>query len=127
MAQQQPSSMFEKPTDSTDKELTQQLHDANKVNKELEEKMDGLQEKLSIAEKEKLKLREVQALSFNFHSIWYSNSTVVYVECILYFSLRHLIGSELLLQLCYSEDLESENSWSYVSWLPSGSSLGREY
>lgn len=127
MAQQQPSSMFEKPTDSTHKELTQQLHDANKINKELEEKMDGLQEKLSIAEKEKLKLREVSGivLQFSFNLVLVFG--VVCVECILYFSLRHLIGSELLLQLCYSEDLESENSWSYVSWLPSGSSLGREY
>lgn len=66
MAQQQPSSMFEKPTDSTHKELTQLLHDANKVNKELEEKMDGLQEKLSIAEKEKLKLREVSGIVLQF-------------------------------------------------------------
>ena len=72
MAQQQPSSMFEKPTDSTHKELTQQLHDANKVNKELEEKMDGLQEKLSIAEKEKLKLREVSGivLQFSFNLVF---------------------------------------------------------
>lgn len=72
MAQQQPSSMFEKPTDSTHKELTHQLHDANKINKELEEKMDGLQEKLSIAEKEKLKLREVSGivLQFSFNLVF---------------------------------------------------------
>lgn len=58
MAQQQPSSLFEKPTDSVHRELTLQLQDAKKANKELEEKVDGLQGKLSISEQEKVMLQK---------------------------------------------------------------------
>ena len=64
MAQQQQSALFKKPTDSSHKELSQQLQEANESNKELEEKLNGLQGKLSIAEQEKLQLQKVSDIAF---------------------------------------------------------------
>lgn len=58
MAQQQPSVLFEKPTDSSHKELSQQLQDAADSKKNLEDTVKGLEGKLSIAEQEKLQLQK---------------------------------------------------------------------
>lgn len=68
MAQQQPSSLFEKPTDSVHRELTLQLQDAKKANKELEGKVDGLQGKLSISEQEKVMLQKVSNIVLQIFS-----------------------------------------------------------
>lgn len=70
MAQQQPSSLFEKPTDSVHRELTLQLQDAKKANKELEGKVDGLQGKLSISEQEKVMLQKVSNIVLQFSAVF---------------------------------------------------------
>jgi len=59
MAQQQQNVLFDKPTDSGQKELSQQLQEASESNKELEDKLNGLEGKLSIAEQEKAQLQKV--------------------------------------------------------------------
>ena len=59
MAQQQQNVLFAKPTDSSHKELSQQLQKASESNKELEDKLAGLEGKLSIAEQEKAQLQKV--------------------------------------------------------------------
>lgn len=59
MAQQQQNVLFAKPTDSSHKELSQQLQEASESNKELEDKLTGLEGKLSIAEQEKAQLQKV--------------------------------------------------------------------
>ncbi|KAL9982874.1 hypothetical protein ACROYT_G004984 [Oculina patagonica] len=57
MAQQQ-QNVFDKPTDNSHKELSQQLQEASDSNKELEDKVKGLEGKLSIAEQEKIQLQK---------------------------------------------------------------------
>lgn len=59
MAQQQQNVLFAKPTDSSQKELSQQLQEVSESNKELEDKLTGLEGKLSIAEQEKARLQKV--------------------------------------------------------------------
>lgn len=59
MAQQQQNVLFAKPTDSSQKELSQQLQEVSESNKELEDKLTGLEGKLSIAEQEKAQLQKV--------------------------------------------------------------------
>lgn len=59
MAQQQQNVIFDKPTDSSHKELSQKLRKASDSNKELEDKLKGLEGKLSIAEQEKIQLQKV--------------------------------------------------------------------
>ena len=59
MAQQQPSVLFEKATVSSQNELFQELQDANSAKDKLEVNMRGLEEKLSIAEREKVQLQKV--------------------------------------------------------------------
>lgn len=59
MAQQQPSSVFDKPTDSSHNEISQQLQDVTDAKEKLEEKAKGLEGKLSIAEQEKLQMQKV--------------------------------------------------------------------
>ena len=59
MAQQQPSSVFDKPTDSSHNEMSRQLQDVTDAKEELEEKVKGLEGKLSIAVQEELQLRKV--------------------------------------------------------------------
>ena len=61
MAQQQQNVLFDKPVDSSQKELSRQLQEANDSNKELEDKLTGLEGKLSIAEQEKAQLQKVHA------------------------------------------------------------------
>lgn len=51
--------MFEKSNDGSIDELSEKLQTATSTNEKLEENMKGLEEKLSIAEKEKLQLRKV--------------------------------------------------------------------
>lgn len=59
MAQQQQNVLFDKPTDSGQKELSRQLQEASESNRELEDKLKGLEGKLSIAEQEKAQLQRV--------------------------------------------------------------------
>lgn len=65
MAQQQQNVLFEKPTDNSHKELSQKLQDASESNRELEDKVKGLEGKLSIAEQEKLQLQKVSNVTCN--------------------------------------------------------------
>lgn len=58
MAQQQPSSVFDKPTDSSHNEMSQQLQDVTDAKEKLEEKAKGLKGKLSIAEQEKQQMQK---------------------------------------------------------------------
>lgn len=51
--------MFEKSNDGSIDELSEKLQTATSTNEKLEENMKGLEEKLSIAEEEKLQLRKV--------------------------------------------------------------------
>lgn len=60
MVQQQSAAiMFEKSNDGNINELSKKLQNATSTNEKLEENMKGLEEKLSIAEEEKLQLRKV--------------------------------------------------------------------
>lgn len=63
MAQQQQNVPFDKPTDSSQKELTRQLQEASESNKELEDKLKGLEGKLSTAEQEKAQLQKVPTIN----------------------------------------------------------------
>lgn len=51
--------MFEKSNDGSIEELSEKLQNATSTNEKFEENMKGLEEKLSIAEEEKLQLRKV--------------------------------------------------------------------
>ena len=51
--------MFEKSNDGSVEELSEKLQNATSTNEKLEENVKGLEEKLSIAEEEKLQLRKV--------------------------------------------------------------------
>ena len=63
MAQQQPTNvLFDKPTDNSHDELSQQLRDATEAKEKLEETVNGLEGKLSIAEQEKLQLQKVNMI-----------------------------------------------------------------
>jgi len=62
MAQQQQNVLFDKPADSNQKKLSQQLQEVNESNKELEDKLKGEEEKLSIAEQEKAQLQKVSTM-----------------------------------------------------------------
>ena len=60
MAQQQPTNvLFDKPMDNSQDELSQQLREATEAKEKLEESVDGLEGRLSIAEQEKLQLQKV--------------------------------------------------------------------
>ena len=66
MAQQQPTNvLFDKPTDNSHDELSQQLRDATEAKEKLEETVDGLEGKLTVAEQEKLQLQKVN-IALNF-------------------------------------------------------------
>lgn len=62
MAQQQQNVLFDKPTDSDQKKLSQQLQEVSESNRELEDKLKGVEEKLSIAEQEKAQLQKVSTM-----------------------------------------------------------------
>ena len=63
MAQQQPSVLFDKPTESKEyKELSQQLQETTESKKTLEDTVQGLEGKLSIAEQEKSQLQKVNII-----------------------------------------------------------------
>lgn len=62
MAQQQQNVLFDKPTDSDQKKLSQQLQEVSEFNRELEDKLKGVEEKLSIAEQEKAQLQKVSTM-----------------------------------------------------------------
>lgn len=63
MAQQQPSVLFDKPTESKEyKELSQQLQETTESKKILEDTVQGLEGKLSIAEQEKSQLQKVNII-----------------------------------------------------------------
>ena len=62
MAQQQQNVLFDKPTDSSKKELSRRLQEASESNKELEDKLRGVEGKLSIAEQEKAQLQKVSTM-----------------------------------------------------------------
>ena len=51
--------LFEKATVSSQNELFQELQDANSAKEKLEVNVRGLEEKLSIAEREKVQLQKV--------------------------------------------------------------------
>ena len=62
MAQQQQNVLFDKPTDSSQKELSRRLQEASESNRELEDKLRGVEGKLSIAEQEKAQLQKVSTM-----------------------------------------------------------------
>lgn len=76
MAQQQQNVLFDKPTDSAHKQLSQQLQDANESNKELDDQLKGLEGKLSTAEQEKLQLQKVSSIKCNVSD---SNPIYMYI------------------------------------------------
>lgn len=66
MAQQQPTNvLFDKSMDNSHDELSQQLRDATEAKEKLEETVDGLEGKITIAEQEKLQLQKVN-IALNF-------------------------------------------------------------
>ena len=66
MAQQQPTNvLFDKPMDNSHDELSQQLRDATEAKEKLEETVNGLEGKLTVAEQEKLQLQKVN-IALNF-------------------------------------------------------------
>ena len=63
MVQQQSAAiMFEKSNDGNIDKLSKKLQNATSTNEKLEENVKGLEEKLSIAEEEKLQLRKVRMM-----------------------------------------------------------------
>ena len=66
MAQQQPTNvLFDKRMNNRHGELSQQLQDATEAKEKLEETMNGLEGRVSIAEQEKLQLQKVN-IALNF-------------------------------------------------------------
>lgn len=66
MAQQQPTNvLFDKSMDNSHDELSQQLRDATEAKEKLEETVDGLEGKITVAEQEKLQLQKVN-IALNF-------------------------------------------------------------
>jgi len=72
MAQQKPSVLIDKPADRSHTELSQQLQDTTESKKKLEDTVKGLEEKLSIAEQEKLQMQKVNIryhVNTRYHTI----------------------------------------------------------